>query len=225
MADTPTNIWRLIAKHQVKFIHWRTITELEEDVNKRLTNAVGKYEVKEIKLDLTQTWALMWVIHYYEQTRLVDSATLQKTGSSLQPTSTSTWHQVAKKRGVSIEWGTKHIAPVQNTPASHNKKETTPIIKPDLNTINNELDKMKPEVKPTEPKPVEPEVITMTNEEIIMESISQEIGVPLKKTKLPEWYEVASTAEPAAEPTSKDVDDIMKEDTRGDLTQEEIDNG
>lgn len=218
MVDTPTNLWRLIAKHQVKFIHWRTITDLEEDINKRLTAAIGKYEVKEIKLDLSQTWALMWVIHYYEQTRLVDADSKNKW--SLKTTTTVVGAETtARKRSVSIEWGTKHVAPSLTTPETHNKKQETVQVKPDVHSINNELDKMT--AVPTPPTKDEE---TPVKDEVVVEE--------KKKTKLPEGYEVAPTAEIAAEPTPEsepetvdDVDDVLKEDTRGDLTQEEIDNG
>lgn len=204
MVDTPTNLWRLIAKHQVKFIHWRTVTDLEQDINKRLTNAVGKYEVKSIETDISQTWAMIAVIHYYEQTRLVDANPNSKW--SLKTTTTVVGAETtARKKGVSIEWGTKHIAPSLTTPETHNKKQETVQVKSDIHSINNELDKMT------------------------AESVDSKKELP-KKTKLPEGYEIAPTAETAAEPTPETepedtIDGILQEDTRGDLTQEEIDNG
>lgn len=176
MQTTPTNMWKLVANHQIKFIHGRSHAELEVDVNKWLTTNLGKYEIKEIKLDFSQSGAWLAMIHYYEHVR-TEQVTNKIAEKKANPPQASAW--------------TRHIAPSQNTPMSHNTKQTTTVIQPDLNSINNALDKLKPGdttpvIQPEQTQVVEP------------------VAEP--------------TPEPIPEPTP-----LVKPDTRGDLTQDEID--
>lgn len=172
--QTPVNVWRLVAIHQVKFIHWRSHADLEADVNKWLAANAGKYEIKEIKLDFSQSGARLAMIHFYEHVRKEDAKDIKPVAS--------------------ISKGTTHVAPSKNTPQSHNVKSQVPI-KPDLNSINNELDKMKPQEPTKIPDGfvVEPATKTETTPEPIAES-------------LPKVEEL-------------DIDNIIEQDTRGDLSE------
>ena len=131
--STPKNMGKLVANHQIKFIHGRSHAELEVDVNKWLTASLGKYEIKEIKLDFSQSGARLAMIHYYEHIR-VDNVESTKADRKANP--------------VSTPQGTRHIAPLENTPMSHNVKTTSPY----ANVVKNEIDNMKPTAK------LEPEV-------------------------------------------------------------------
>lgn len=172
--QTPVNVWRLVAIHQVKFIHWRSHADLEADVNKWLAANAGKYEIKEIKLDFSQSGAWLAMIHFYEHVRKEDAKDIKPIQQ--QPK------------------GTMHVAPSKNTPQSHNVKSQVPI-KPDLNSINNELDKMRPQ----------------------------------EPTKIPDGFVVEPTPtpeiiiDPITEPLPKveelDIDNIIEQDTRGDLSE------
>lgn len=189
-TNRPTNVGKLVANHQIKFIHWRSHAELETDVNNRLTQNLGKYEIKEIKLDFSQSGARLAMVHYYEHIRL------EQVDAKITNNKTNTIHQTG---------GTKHIAPSQNTPMSHNVKETVQI-KPDVNSINNDLDKLNPGHV----------------------DVNEQIVVPVtenKKTKLPEWYEVdkpISTPVNVVDAKIED-DDLIATPSRGDLSQEDID--
>lgn len=172
-STTPVNVWKLVANHQIKFIHGRSHAELEIDVNKRLTTNLGKYEIKEIKLDFSQSGAWLAMIHYYEHIRM-EQITNKIAENKVNPPQVSAW--------------TKHIAPSQNTPLSHNTKQATITIQPDMNSINNTLDKLKP--GDTTPESTQPQVV-----------------------------------EPVMEPEQVvEPEPLVKPDTRGELTQDEINN-
>lgn len=121
------------------------------------------------------------MIHYYAHVR-VDGVSAIKADRKNSPAVVPT--------------GTRHVAPMENTPMSHNVKNahtqpTNPManIPPtaqELNQVNNELDKMKPEIKPSRPATV--------------------MDRPLENR-----------------PTIAELVAPETEDTRGDLSQEEID--
>jgi len=55
MEQRPVNLAKLKARHQIKFIHGRSFQDLENDVNRFLAGQIGEIEIREIKLDLSQT--------------------------------------------------------------------------------------------------------------------------------------------------------------------------
>lgn len=174
-STTPVNVWKLVANHQIKFIHGRSHAELEVDVNKWLITNLGKYEIKEIKLDFSQSGAWLAMIHYYEHIRM-EQVTNKIAENKVNPPQVSMW--------------TKHIAPSQTTPMSHNTKQETTVIQPDMNSINNALDKLKPgdTIPEIQPESKQPPIV-----------------------------------EPVVEPIAE-LEPLVKSDTRGELTQDEIDN-
>lgn len=95
-------------------------------------------------------WAFISVIHYFEHVRKQDVPDVQA---------------AAKTKKLTAEhWAvTKHVAPAKNTPLSHNTKQQKPNIQPDLNTINNELDKLKAEPTPQQ---------SISDEELELEKLS-----------------------------------------------------
>lgn len=204
MQTTPTNMWKLVANHQIKFVHGRSHAELEVDVNKRLTANLGKYEIKEVKLDFSQSGAWLAMIHYYEHVRLE-----QVTDKIAE----------RKNNPQQVSGGTRHIAPSENTPMSHNAKQKIQI-QPDLNSINNELDKMRPGI-PAAKHDVNEQLVEPATQDIPSEDKP-------KKTKLPEGYEVATPNTPILNPEipvdeRPSIADLITPPSRGDLSQDDID--
>jgi hypothetical protein len=162
-----------------------------------LTANLGKYEIKEVKLDFSQSGAWLAMIHYYEHVRLE-----QVTDKIAE----------RKNNPQQVSGGTRHIAPSENTPMSHNAKQKIQI-QPDLNSINNELDKMKPGIPAAKHELVEP---------------ATQLEDKPKKTKLPEGYEVATPNTPTLNPETPvderpSIADLITPPTRGDLSQDDID--
>ena len=120
------------------------------------------------------------MIHYYEHVRLENVEDTKK-GSEKAP----------------AQSGTRHIAPVTNTPLTNNVK---PKIQADVNSINNDLDKLKPQSNPNIPagytvakaKTEETKVVEKIN-------VAEEIKVVEEKKE--------TISEPEQEPNSH-VEDI-----------------
>lgn len=198
-----TNYGKLVAHHKIKFIHWRTHTEIEDDINKWLTANLWKQEIKEIKLDLSQTWSWLAMIHYYEHVRM----------DRLDDVKTTDNKKVSS-------WWTRHIAPSQTTIQSHNKKLKSNS-QLDMLKVNQSLKDLEPQVKPkkeidAEPQnnPKIPEWYTVASKDVTVtqeepEAIQKEHDTNFDKSKPinelmnPEWE--------------------LADDNRGDFTQEEID--
>jgi len=124
------------------------------------------------------------MIHYYEHVR-VDGVSAIKADRKNNP--------------AVVSLGTRHVAPSENTPMSHNTKQqysnpmankpstvNVPLTAQEINQVNNELDKMKPETIPSRPATV--------------------MDRPLENR-----------------PTIAELVAPETEDDRGDLSQEEID--
>jgi len=184
-TKTPTNLWKLIAKHQVKFIHGRTVSDLEDDINKRLDTNMWQYEIKSITLDLSWTGSRLGMIHYYAQSRIADNNKTVTTAASMYQSQSLTKEVVNIKRKSATTGETKHVAPVMNTPATNNNAKEFGKVQMNIDEMKiSELDNMWPnDTIPSTPTSTPTPSVDEANQDINVE-VAHETNIPDPATEV-----------------------------------------